>query len=63
MLSEPDELGKAYSCRVDVASRRITAEMVISIYCKRANAENLIKLLKNDFGMNGYGLHKDSACK
>jgi len=63
MLFEPDELGKAYSYRVYVTSMRIPAELVADIYRKRANAENQIKQLKNDFVMNGYGLHKASACE
>jgi hypothetical protein len=63
VLFEPDELGKPYSYRVYVTSMRIPAELVADIYRKRANAENQIKQLKNDFGMNGYGLHKASACE
>ncbi len=63
MLFEPDDLGKAYSYRVYLTSLRITAELVAGIYRQRANAENQIKQLKNDFGMNGYGLHKASACE
>jgi hypothetical protein len=62
MLFEPDELGKTYPYRIYVTSMRTSAELVAEIYRKRTNAENQIKQLKNDFGMDGYGLRKASAC-
>ena len=55
------ELGEAYRYAIFVTSLRQSPEVVWELYRMRADAENRIKELKQDFAINGFALHKFNA--